>query len=79
MVYFFVMYISEKQRMTNKQENLISINSDVEQQNHYLKRGTTQKKEEITTLESGINIQVHLLIFEIFSRGYVIIKGGYVY
>ena len=31
------------------------------------------------TLESGISIQVRLLIFEIFSRGYVLIKGGYVY
>jgi len=30
-------------------------------------------------LESGINIQVRLLIFEVFSRGYVLIKGGYVY
>ena len=31
------------------------------------------------TLESGINIRVSLLIFEGFSRGYVLIKGGYVY
>ena len=31
------------------------------------------------TLESGINIRVRLLIFEVFSRGYVLIKGGYVY
>ena len=30
-------------------------------------------------LESGINIQVHLLIFEVFSRGYDLIEGGYVY
>ena len=49
----------------------------IEQQNHYLKRGTTQKKEEITTLESGINMQV--LIFEIFSRGNILIKGGYIF
>ena len=28
------------------------------------------------TLESGINIQVRLLIFEVFSRGYVLIKGA---
>ena len=33
----------------------------------------------VITLESGINIQVRLLIFEVFSRGYVFIKGGYVY
>ena len=33
----------------------------------------------ITTLESGINIGVRLLIFEVFSRSYVLIKGGYVY
>ena len=32
-----------------------------------------------TTLESGINIRVRLLIFEVFSRGYILIKGGYVY
>ena len=31
------------------------------------------------TLESGINIRVRLLIFEVCSRGYVLIKGGYVY
>ena len=31
------------------------------------------------TLESGINIRVRLLIFEGFSRGYVVIKGGYFY
>ena len=31
------------------------------------------------TLESGINIRVRLLIFEGFSKGYVLIKGGYVY
>ena len=31
------------------------------------------------TLESEINIQVRLLIFEVFSRSYVLIKGGYVY
>ena len=31
------------------------------------------------TLESGINIRVRLLISEVFSRGYVLIKGGYVY
>ena len=29
--------------------------------------------------ESGINIGVRLLIFELFFRGYVLIKGGYVY
>ena len=33
----------------------------------------------ITTLESGINIRVRLLIFEVFPRGYVLIKGGYAY
>ena len=33
----------------------------------------------LDTLESGINIRVCLLIFEVFSRGYVLIKGGYVY
>jgi hypothetical protein len=33
----------------------------------------------LSTLESGINIQVRLLIFEVFSRGYVLITGGYVY
>ena len=33
----------------------------------------------VNTLESGINIGVRLLIFEVFSRGYVLIKGGYVY
>ena len=27
----------------------------------------------------GINIRARLLIFEVFSRGYVLIKGGYVY
>ena len=32
-----------------------------------------------STLESGINIRVRLLISEVFSRGYVLIKGGYVY
>ena len=32
-----------------------------------------------STLESGINILVRLLIFEVLSRGYVLIKGGYVY
>ena len=32
-----------------------------------------------STLESGINIRVRLLIFEVFSRGYILIKGGYVY
>ena len=31
-----------------------------------------------STLESGISIRVRLLIFEVFSRGYVLIKGGYV-
>ena len=31
------------------------------------------------TLESGINIRVRLLIFEVFSRDYVLIKEGYVY
>ena len=31
------------------------------------------------TLESGISIRVRLLIFENFSRGYVLIKGGYFY
>ena len=30
------------------------------------------------TLECGINIQIRLLIFEVFSRGYVLVKGGYV-
>ena len=29
------------------------------------------------TLDSGVNIGVRLLIFELFSRGYVLIKGGY--
>ena len=33
----------------------------------------------LPTLESGINIRVRLLIFEGFSRGYVLIKKGYVY
>ena len=33
----------------------------------------------LCTLESGINIRVRLLIFEAFSRGYILIKGGYVY
>ena len=33
----------------------------------------------IGTLESGINIRVRLLIFGGFSRGYVLIKEGYVY
>ena len=37
----------------------------------------TSKK--LSTLESGINIQVRLLIFEVFSRGYVLITGGYFY
>ena len=32
-----------------------------------------------TTLESRINIRVRLLISEVFSRGYVLIKEGYVY
>ena len=35
--------------------------------------------DDLFTLESGINIGVCLLIFEIFSRGYVLIKGGYVH
>ena len=29
-----------------------------------------------STLESGINIRVCLLIFDVFSRGYVLIKGA---
>ena len=33
----------------------------------------------VSTLESGINIQVRLSIFAVFSRGYVLIKGGYLY
>ena len=37
------------------------------------------KEHLLVTLESGINIRVRLLIFEVFSRGYVLIKGGYVY
>ena len=36
-------------------------------------------KTVFITLESGINIRVRLLIFEVFFRGYVLIKGGYVY
>ena len=36
-------------------------------------------QEWYCTLESGINIRVRLLILEVFSRGYVLIKGGYVY
>ena len=30
----------------------------------------------LTTLDSGINVGVRLLIFGIFSSGYVLIKGG---
>ena len=33
----------------------------------------------LATLEYGINIRVRSLIFEVFSRGYFLIKGGYVY
>jgi len=33
----------------------------------------------LPTLESGINVGVRILIFELFSRDYVFIKGGYVY
>ena len=33
----------------------------------------------VTTLDSGINVGVRLLILGIFSRGYVLIKEGYVY
>ena len=36
-------------------------------------------EKAVVTLESGINIRVRLLIFEVYSRGYVLIKGGYVY
>ena len=43
----------------------------------YIKR--LPKMLIVSTLESGINIRVRLLIFEVFSRGYVLIKGGYVY
>ena len=32
-----------------------------------------------TTLDSGINIGVRLLIFELFSRGYVLIREGNAY
>ena len=33
-------------------------------------------QEYMITLESGINIRVRLLISEVFSRGYVLIKGA---
>ena len=36
-------------------------------------------EKAVGTLESGINIWVRLLIFEVYSRGYLLIKGGYVY
>ena len=41
---------------------------------------TFQNQELICTptLESGINVGVRLLIFELFSRDYVFIEGGYV-
>ena len=32
-----------------------------------------------STYDFGINIGVRLLIFEVFSRGYVLIKGVYIY
>ena len=34
---------------------------------------------ELITLESGINVGLRLLIFELFSRGYVLIKGAVFY
>ena len=33
----------------------------------------------LITLESGINVVLHLFIFGLFSRGYTLIEGGYVY
>ena len=41
--------------------------------------GVQQKETKWPTLQSGISIRVRLLIFEVFSRGYSLIKGGYVY
>ena len=35
------------------------------------------KQTSATTLESRINIQVRLSIFEFFSMGYILIKGGF--
>ena len=35
--------------------------------------------KEIHTLDSGINIGVRLLIFGLFSRGYVLIREGNAY
>ena len=50
-----------------------------------LKKKNTEKlirdchKLKKNTLESGISVRVRLLIFEVFARGYVLIKVGYFY
>ena len=43
------------------------------------KLNQTVDPTEVSTLDSGINIGVRLLIFELFSRGYVLIREGNAY